>query len=95
MSIVTRKLEGVNHFHYYLCRQLKGGGMEIIMTKTICLYEKEEYQYPCAGEFLPNLTAYLHDDGERRPAMLVVPGGGYVICHGKPYRRGDCGKEVL
>ena len=30
MSIVTRKLEGVNHFHYYLCRQLKGG-MEIFM----------------------------------------------------------------
>ena len=31
MSIVTRKLEGVKHFHYYLCRQLKGGGMEIFM----------------------------------------------------------------
>ncbi len=31
MSIVTRKLEGVHHFHYYLCRQLKGGGMEIFM----------------------------------------------------------------
>lgn len=46
------------------------------MTKTICLYEKEEYQYPCAGEFLPNIMAYLHDDGELRPAMLVVPGGG-------------------
>ena len=30
-SIVARKLESVNHFHYYLCRQLKGGGMEIIM----------------------------------------------------------------
>ena len=49
------------------------------MTKTICLYEKEEYQYPCAGEFLPNIMAYLHDDGELRPAMLVVPGGGYVM----------------
>ncbi len=30
-SIITRKLKGVNHFHYYLCRQLKGGGMEIFM----------------------------------------------------------------
>lgn len=29
--IVTRKLGGEKHFHYYLCRQLKGGGMEIIM----------------------------------------------------------------
>ena len=41
-SIVTRKLEGVNHFHYYLCRQLKGGGMEIFMqdknikVKDVC-----------------------------------------------------------
>ena len=33
-SIVTRKLEGMNHFHYYLCRQLKGGGMEIFMKNT-------------------------------------------------------------
>lgn len=31
MSIVTRKLEGVNHFHRYLCRQLKDGEMEITM----------------------------------------------------------------
>ena len=35
MSIVTRKLEGVNHFHDYLCRQLKGGGMEIFMKKEL------------------------------------------------------------
>lgn len=35
MSIVTRKLEGVKHFHYYLCRQLKGGGMEISMRNRI------------------------------------------------------------
>jgi len=33
-SIVTRKLEGVNHFHYYLCHQL-GGGMEINMASWI------------------------------------------------------------
>ena len=37
MSIVTRKLEGVNHFHYYLCRQLKGGGMEITMNSDIII----------------------------------------------------------
>lgn len=34
-SIVTQKLEGVNHIHYYLCRQLKGGGMEIDMKRVI------------------------------------------------------------
>lgn len=49
------------------------------MTKTIHLWEKEEYQYPCAGEFLPNITAYLHEDEEIRPAILVVPGGGYAV----------------
>ena len=37
MSIVTRKLEGVKHFHYYLCRQLKGGGMEIKMKKAVII----------------------------------------------------------
>lgn len=49
------------------------------MKTTINLWEKGEYQYPCAGEFLPNITTYLHEDDEIRPAMLVVPGGGYAI----------------
>ena len=44
--------------------------------QTINLWNKEDYTYPCAGEFLPNITAYLHKDEEVRPAMLVVPGGG-------------------
>lgn len=30
-------------------------------------------------DFLPNLTAYLHDDGGICPAMLAVPGGGYAM----------------
>jgi len=38
--IVTRKLEGVNHFHYYLCRQLKGGGMEINMEDITALHPR-------------------------------------------------------
>ncbi len=49
------------------------------MTDTIYLWEKEEYQYPCAGEFLPNITTYLHEDGKLHPAILVVPGGGYAM----------------
>lgn len=40
-SIVTRKLEGVNHFHYYLYRQLKGGGMESEMTRGYFVVEKK------------------------------------------------------
>lgn len=49
------------------------------MENRIYLWEKEEYQYPCVGEFLPNLTTYLHEDEKIRPAMLVVPGGGYAL----------------
>ena len=29
-SIVTRKCEGVNHFHYYLCRQPKAAEWRLI-----------------------------------------------------------------
>lgn len=47
--------------------------------QTINLWNKEDYSYPCAGEFLPNITAYLHEDEEVRPAMIVVPGGGYAF----------------
>ncbi len=47
--------------------------------KTFYLWKKEEYSYPCAGDFLPNITAYLHDDEEMRPAIIIVPGGGYAM----------------
>lgn len=47
--------------------------------KTIYLWEQEKYDYPYAGDFLPNITAYLHEDEEMRPAMVIVPGGGYAI----------------
>lgn len=49
------------------------------MREAVYLWEKEEYQYPFAGEFRPNIRTYLHEDGIDRPAMLVVPGGGYAI----------------
>ncbi len=49
------------------------------MKKTIYLWDKEEYRYACAGEFLPSITAYLHNDREPRLAMLIVPGGGYAM----------------
>ncbi len=49
------------------------------MREAIYLWEKGEYSYPFAGEFRPNIRAYLHEDGADRPAMLVVPGGGYAI----------------
>lgn len=48
-------------------------------TRTIALWQQDEYDFPCAGLFLPNITAYLHEDEQPRPAMLVVPGGGYAL----------------
>lgn len=49
------------------------------MREAVYLWEQGEYQYPFAGEFRPNIRAYLHEDGADRPAMLVVPGGGYAV----------------
>ena len=43
----------------------------------IRIWSPEEYPYPLAFGFIPSLTFYLHEEAERRPMMLVVPGGGY------------------
>lgn len=47
-------------------------------TKHI-LWSPEEYAYPLAAGFTPFLTSYIHPEGAARPAMLVVPGGGYCF----------------
>lgn len=49
------------------------------MKGTIYLWEKEEYHYPCAGDFLTNIPAYLWEDGKEHLAMIVVPGGRYSM----------------
>jgi len=51
----------------------------IMRKRSISLWEKAEYHYPFTGEFLPNITAYLHEDETVRPAILIVPGGGYAM----------------
>ncbi len=43
------------------------------------LWQPGEYSYPMAFGFMPNLMTYLHEDEEIRPAMIVVPGGGYCV----------------
>ncbi|MDQ0221834.1 alpha/beta hydrolase [Streptococcus moroccensis] len=43
------------------------------------LWTKDEYSYSTVGSFIPSITAYLHEDNKPRPALLVVPGGGYRI----------------
>ncbi len=47
-----------------------------IFTKQ--LWKKEEYTYNTFTDFIPNITAYVHDTEEVRPTIIVVPGGGYV-----------------
>lgn len=48
-----------------------------MIQETIALWKREEFEYPVIGDFVPVLTAYLHEDDEIRPAFVVVPGGGY------------------
>lgn len=44
------------------------------------LWTNEEYDYPVLGNFTPNITSYIHnEDDNRRPAIIVVPGGGYCM----------------
>lgn len=42
------------------------------------LWENEEYQYEDAFGFVPEIHGYLHEDGQTRPCIVVVPGGGYT-----------------
>ena len=44
--------------------------------ERINLWEEGEYSYPSFA-FMPNLRTYLHADGQARPCVLVIPGGGY------------------
>jgi len=41
------------------------------------LWEKEEYNYPLACGFMPNIVSCLHEDETIRPCILITPGGGY------------------
>ncbi|MCR5623436.1 MAG: alpha/beta hydrolase [Treponema sp.] len=43
------------------------------------IWEDGEYNYEAAYGFVPNVHAYLHEEGIR-DCLLVVPGGGYCMC---------------
>lgn len=46
------------------------------------IWKDGEYSYEAAYGFAPNVYAYLHDDDQVRPGMIVVPGGGYcMVCN--------------
>lgn len=51
------------------------------------LWEDGEYTYAAAYGFMPNIHAFLHDDDQIRPALLMIPGGGY--CMVTPHE-GEC-----
>ena len=47
--------------------------------EKIEFWKEGEYTYPLAFDFRPNLRAYLLDDGEVHPCMMILPGGGYAV----------------
>ncbi|MDO4340743.1 MAG: alpha/beta hydrolase [Eubacteriales bacterium] len=51
-----------------------------MIIKRFDLWEQNEYSYPMAFGFIPNIMAFIHDeDTQKRPGMIVVPGGGYRV----------------
>lgn len=48
-------------------------------TQHYQIWKPEEYSYADAFGFIPKITSYLHEDGEKRPCMLVIPGGAYQV----------------
>ena len=46
-------------------------------TENYKIWQPEEYFYEQAYGFVPNIMSYLHEDEEKRPCILVTPGGGY------------------
>lgn len=49
--------------------------------KQFCenIWEAGEYSYGAAYGFVPNIRAYLHEEGSH-DCLIVVPGGGYCVC---------------
>lgn len=44
------------------------------------LYTEDEYDYPNAAGFIPNVMGYIHDEeAEQRPCVIIVPGGAYCV----------------
>ena len=50
-----------------------------MQKQTHSIYAPGEYRYPSAAGFEPFIVSYIHTGAEPRPAMLVIPGGGYCF----------------
>lgn len=52
-----------------------------MIHKRIDIWDEGEYSYRAAYGFVPNIRTYIHEDGENRPNLLVIPGGAYcMVC---------------
>ncbi len=48
-----------------------------MIKETYPVWKAGEYQYPGAFGFVPDIHAYIHDDSDLRPGIVIIPGGGY------------------
>lgn len=46
--------------------------------EKILLWLKNEYHYNDNFSFIPFITSNIHEDSQKYPAVIVVPGGGYA-----------------
>ena len=48
-----------------------------MICKRTAIWKREEYSYESEERDIPYVISYMHEDGQIRPAMIVVPGGAY------------------
>ena len=48
-----------------------------MIGKRTAIWKREEYSYESEERDIPYVISYMHEDGQIRPAMIVVPGGAY------------------
>ena len=46
-----------------------------MIGKRTAIWKREEYSYESEERDIPYVISYMHEDGQIRPAMIVVPGG--------------------
>ena len=45
-----------------------------MIGKRTAIWKREEYSYESEERDIPYVISYMHEDGQIRPAMIVVPG---------------------
>ena len=44
-----------------------------MIGKRTAIWKREEYSYESEERDIPYVISYMHEDGQIRPAMIVVP----------------------